>query len=265
MSSKISALPAASTLTGSEVVPGVQAGGNVAATVQQLVTAATGSSAMTGGTVAASAPLLNHAQTWNNSGATFTGWKLNVTDTASASASLLADLQVGSASKFRVDKGGTASLASALRTVNVQLASGDLQAFANWTDPTTAPQIQYRGAMFGGSAGALLAADLIVGWSSATWGSSGDVYQNKDTGLARNAAGVAEVNNGTRGTFRDLKLRNLMPQVYTVATLPSASTAGAGARSHVSDANAPAFGSTVASGGAVSTPVYSDGSAWRVG
>ena len=30
-----------------------------------------------------------------------------------------------------------------------------------------------------------------------------------DTGLSRNAAGVLEINNGTAGTFRDLKLRNL--------------------------------------------------------
>lgn len=32
----------------------------------------------------------------------------------------------------------------------------------------------------------------------------------KDTGLARNAAGVVEVNNGTAGTLRDLKLRSLI-------------------------------------------------------
>ena len=53
--------------------------------------------------------------------------------------------------------------------------------------------------------------------------------------------------------------------VYTVATLPSASTSGNGARSHVSDALSPTFGATVASGGAVSTPVYSDGTNWKVG
>ena len=53
--------------------------------------------------------------------------------------------------------------------------------------------------------------------------------------------------------------------VYTVATLPSASTSGNGARSHVSDALAPTFGATVAAGGSVSTPVYSDGTNWKVG
>ena len=53
--------------------------------------------------------------------------------------------------------------------------------------------------------------------------------------------------------------------VYTVATLPSAVTSGTSARAFVSDALAPAFGATVASGGAVATPVYSDGTDWKVG
>jgi hypothetical protein len=52
---------------------------------------------------------------------------------------------------------------------------------------------------------------------------------------------------------------------YTVATLPSAVTSGVGARSFVTDALAPTFGSTVVTGGAVATPVYSDGTNWKVG
>ena len=52
---------------------------------------------------------------------------------------------------------------------------------------------------------------------------------------------------------------------YTVSTLPSASTSGTGARSFVTDASAPTFGSTVSGGGAVAVPVYSDGTNWKVG
>ena len=52
---------------------------------------------------------------------------------------------------------------------------------------------------------------------------------------------------------------------YTVATLPSAVTSGKGARSFVTDALGPTFGATVATGGAVATPVYSDGTNWKVG
>jgi len=62
---------------------------------------------LTGGTVTASAPLINATQTWNNAGTVFTGILANVTDTASSSSSLLMDLQVGGSSRFSVSKSGT--------------------------------------------------------------------------------------------------------------------------------------------------------------
>ena len=49
------------------------------------------------------------------------------------------------------------------------------------------------------------------------------------------------------------------------ASLPSAAVAGAGARSFVTDANTAVFGTAVSGSGAIAVPVYSDGSAWRVG
>jgi hypothetical protein len=52
---------------------------------------------------------------------------------------------------------------------------------------------------------------------------------------------------------------------YTVATLPSAATSGAGARTFVTNALTPSFGATVVGGGAVFIPVYSDGTNWKVG
>jgi hypothetical protein len=63
-------------------------------------------STLGGGTVTTSNPVINASQTWNASGTTFTGIKLNVTNTASAAASVLMDLQVGSASKFSVTPNG---------------------------------------------------------------------------------------------------------------------------------------------------------------
>jgi hypothetical protein len=51
----------------------------------------------------------------------------------------------------------------------------------------------------------------------------------------------------------------------TVALLPAAATAGLGARAFVTDALAPSFGVAVTGGGAVSIPVYSDGTTWLVG
>lgn len=50
-----------------------------------------------------------------------------------------------------------------------------------------------------------------------------------------------------------------------VSALPSASTAGAGAKAMVNDANATTFASTVAGGGSNVVPVYSDGTNWKIG
>ena len=61
---------------------------------------------LTGGTVTASTPLIDATQTWNSAATVFTGLKLNVTDTASSSSSLLMDLQVGGVSRFSVQKSG---------------------------------------------------------------------------------------------------------------------------------------------------------------
>lgn len=75
-------------------------------TVQSVATTLLGSTTLTGATITADAPVLNLAQTWNNAAVTFTGLKLNATDTASNAASLLMDLQVGGISKFLVFKNG---------------------------------------------------------------------------------------------------------------------------------------------------------------
>jgi len=77
----------------------------------------------TGGTVTADTPTLTSTQTWNSSGVTFNGFKLNVTDTASAAASKLIDLQVGGSSKFAVTKAGLIS-GGAGSNVTLDLTSG---------------------------------------------------------------------------------------------------------------------------------------------
>lgn len=59
-------------------------------------------------------------------------------------------------------------------------------------------------------------------------------------------------------------------KVFTVSTLPNAATSGAGSRAFVSDTTLTASGNFAAStsgtgGGSNFAPVYSDGSAWRIG
>lgn len=52
---------------------------------------------------------------------------------------------------------------------------------------------------------------------------------------------------------------------YTVAGLPSAATAAAGARAFVTDANATTYGSIVAGGGSNGVPVFCNGTSWLIG
>jgi outer membrane lipoprotein-sorting protein len=58
------------------------------------------------GTITTNDPILNATATWNAAGVTFEGIKINVTNTASAAASSLLDLQVGGTSLFKIGKGG---------------------------------------------------------------------------------------------------------------------------------------------------------------
>jgi hypothetical protein len=79
-----------------------------------------------GNTLTTSLPMLDLAQTWNAGAVTFTAALVNVTDTASASASLLLDLQVASSSVFSVRKSGLVTAAGGFTSSagNLQLGSG---------------------------------------------------------------------------------------------------------------------------------------------
>lgn len=66
--------------------------------------------AIDGGTQTTSLPILGLTQTWNGAGVTFTGMLMNITDTASAAASLLMDVQLGGTSRFCVRKDGNVGI-----------------------------------------------------------------------------------------------------------------------------------------------------------
>lgn len=59
--------------------------------------------------------------TWSDGATTYTSIKMNVTDTASAAASKLIDLQIGGSSLFSVDKAGKIADATELQVDNVKL------------------------------------------------------------------------------------------------------------------------------------------------
>ena len=64
---------------------------------------------ITQGALTAAAPNLSGTATWNAGAVVFTGFRLNVTDTASAAASLLEDLQIGGVSQWNVTKAGVST------------------------------------------------------------------------------------------------------------------------------------------------------------
>lgn len=68
--------------------------------------------------------------TWNNVATTFNGIKFNATDTASAAASKLIDLQVGGVTKFNVTKAGNTTVAGTLDVTGATTLTGALTAAA---------------------------------------------------------------------------------------------------------------------------------------
>lgn len=79
---------------------------------------------ITSGTLTDSAPAMDITQTWNDGTEAFTGWKLNVTDTASAAASKLLDLQIAGSSKFAITKAGYINTSYVANTVTQHVLGG---------------------------------------------------------------------------------------------------------------------------------------------
>lgn len=106
------------------------------------------------------------------------------------------------------------------------------------------------------------ATNIAFGYTAGTTLTTGT--NNIIIGNAANSSSATASNEITIGNSSNTVVR--YPHSYsTVANLPSAVTVGRGARTFVTDALAPVFQATVASAGAVFTPVYSDGTNWKVG
>lgn len=122
---KISGMTPGAALDGTELFEMVQGGGTFSTDADAIKTfvglgnltiaEAVGSSGLTitGATQTTSDPVILATQTWNSGGTTFTGISLNVTNTASAAASMLIDLQVGAVTQFNVTRGGALTITGA--------------------------------------------------------------------------------------------------------------------------------------------------------
>lgn len=79
----------------------------------------------------ANIPISNMTATWSDSGTTYAAIKIDVTDTASATASALLNLQVGGVSKFKVSKAGDVTANTVTANVAVNYAQINLLESSN--------------------------------------------------------------------------------------------------------------------------------------
>jgi hypothetical protein len=264
------------------------------------------------GTITTNLKALTITGTWNAVGTVFDApLFMNITNTTSATGSLLMDLQVGGISQAYVDKngrlgvnqsggsftGGITFLASGVVNNNVKIdadSSGNIyfvnQFAVNSINPQGFGVTSNTGAFgfgWGGNAGA----------------------STFDTGLYRQAAGIVEIVNGaTKTNPTGLQAYNTIDNVGTTPTnyerivldfttttnvgtigtqangtgtgrpliivsaglysaagvpLPTCNAGSKGAQAVVSDATAPTYNATYASGGAVVAHVVCDATNWK--
>lgn len=198
--STLSALSAASALAGTELFYSDDGSANVKVTATQIQTFAR--SAFAKGTITDPAQLIDDTVTWNDAADTFTGWKLDVTDTASASASLLLDLQVGSSTIFNVTKAGK------VKAANGTAGAPSYSFTANATDgfyrKTDLAISQGGGDIIGFSVsigrGIKIRNTLGLGWVS---GATVSGAESPDLSLYRDAADTLAQRNGTSAQIRN--------------------------------------------------------------
>ena len=135
------------------------------------------------------------ADTWADGATTFTAIKMSVTDTASAAASLLMDLQVSGASRFSVTKAGGATFAGAVSVsgANNSLSFPTSGSTSAGTGPNIANYFGTLGLFSGSTLGARYQFGVGGGWilpSSQAYSIEGDVN------LYRDAANTLAQRNG---------------------------------------------------------------------
>jgi hypothetical protein len=129
--------------------------------------------------------------TWGDVGTTFTAIKMNVTDTASASGSLLIDLQVGGTSQFRVTKAGQVNLVSgstSVPTLNFSAAGAGIYGRAGNAITMTTGGVNFFDAQQVGV--------TIRNVASYNFSNNGDASSSPDLRLFRDAANTLAQRDG---------------------------------------------------------------------
>jgi len=259
---KISGLPASTTpLVGTEVLPIVQGATTKQVTVANLTAGRdllinTLTAGLGAGAVATNTALGFQALNSNTTGANNTAIGYNALKSVVSNGGNTA---IGYQALFNNTSGNNTAIGqSSLQTntngtFNVAIGTNALTT-ANATANTA---IGYN-ALQNCSGGAN---NVAIGYSAAsgiTFGSNNIVIGFNSAPSANTVSNEITIGNSTSKVIR-------YPHAYsTVANLPAA-TIGQGSRTFVTDALTPVFQATVVGGGAVFTPVYSDGTNWKVG
>ena len=125
------------------------------------------------GVITSSLPAINISQTWSNSGVTFTGLKLNVTDTSSSAFSYHLQLRRNGADEFLFRKLGVLSLVD-LETYSGGAITGNRRIILGEN-----------------GTGIRMSSTYQLSWSAN--GSGGDAYQANDLFLSRDSAATLQL------------------------------------------------------------------------
>lgn len=231
------------------------------ATISSGVTLPTGLTLAAGTLTTAISPLKITA-TYNDAAVIFPGIEFALTDTASDASSLFAAFKVGGNRKVTLGKTATLNLyntddgtnyergfirwasnvleigtemggTGTLREVRLTAAAGNIYCNAQAATDKYANVVVgrlYGFADLGTQKFSLSGQESVMQMVDTflyKWSSTSSYNGTADLGFSRNAAGVMEVNNGTAGTFRDLKLRNLIGTAVnaTAAAAPTIASA----------------------------------------
>ena len=141
------------------------------------------------------ANIYNMSDTWDDGATTFTSIKMDVTDTASASDSLLLDLQVGGSSKFSVTKAGVVEIPESTAYDEPSLTFGagtsGIAFSAGTVTNIVSAGIGVASFKFGVAEGLKMRSDYPIGWSN------NQVNGSSDTKLYRDGVGILSQRNST--------------------------------------------------------------------
>jgi hypothetical protein len=137
---------------------------------------------LSAGTITTDKHLIDGAVTWNAGGVTFTADKINVTNTASAAASLLWDRQVGGTSQGKLDRSGNLTVTTSVTAPTVNATT--------WNTPTGTD------AAFNGASGRSVTFTLNGGGGSYTFNkTSGNLGSGLSTAIIISTVGSVDTDN----------------------------------------------------------------------